>query len=389
MRIKFKKTPEQVELLKATVQKNEIQAREAQWAFAELMQPVLDKIILQADTTAGLFERFSFNEDDDPSLPLDAFNTYRDNTLSIWSQEVAGGLPTNHVTSPIKEVKFTTYRLDSAISWEKKFSRKSRLDIVGGYMTMLAQELLLKIRNNAWATVFTALANASHSINGTATNHVFRATTTDTFNMDELNHWLTLIRRLGQSWANGTAIGSNGGYGLTDLYCSPEFIQKIRALSYNPINTLGANNTTGTANSGVVTLSEDARRQLFNTAGIQNFLGVNLNEMQEFGTGYPFNTLFDAAAGSTSYLNRAGGGGAAFNGATEEIVVGVNAAAETWAFRPVEENGQDDPAVGTGDTLSLTPDDQFLARSGRTGMFGAMQLGHLITSDRPLTGFII
>lgn len=388
MQIKFKKTPEQVELIKATVQKNEIKAREAQWAFAGLMQPVLDKVILQADTTAGIFQRMPFNENDDPSLPLDAFNPYTADTLSIWSQEVAGGLPSNHVTLPTAEIKFVTYRLDTAIGWEKKYARKARLDIIGGYLTMLAQELLIKIRNNAWATIFTAAAAASHTLATGAKQHIFRATTANVFDMDEFNYWLTLVRRLGQSWANGTAEGG-AGYGLTDIYCSPEFIELIRKLAYNPINTLGSNNITGTAASGVIALPEAARQNIFNTAGVANFMGININESQEWGTSYPYNTLFDTASGATTYATRAAAGDAVFDGSTEEIVLGINNAAPTWAWRPIETSGEDDPAVGDGDAFQLKPDEQFLTRGGRSGVYGALQMGHLITSDRALSGFVL
>ena len=199
MQIKFKKTPEQVELIKAMVQKNRVAAAEAQETFAELVGPELEKVILQADTTGNFFERFEFDEGSTPTLPIDPFLDYRDNTLSVWSQENAGGLPRNHVYRPQTEIQFTTWNLDSAVSWEKKYNKLARLDVIGGYMTMLTQEILLKTMNNAWATILTGLANASHTVNGTAKKHIFRATSAGTFTMDELNAWFTLVRRLNTS----------------------------------------------------------------------------------------------------------------------------------------------------------------------------------------------
>jgi len=382
MRIKFRKTPDQVELIKATVQKNEIEARKAQWAFADLMQPVLQGVLQQADTTGGFFTPFEFNEDDDPSFPLDPFRNLGDDYISLWSQEVAGGLPRNHVHLPTDEVKFATWRVDSAMSWDRKFNRKARLEIIAGFLTRLFQEILLKTDKNAWTTLMTALANASHPINGTATNHVFRATTKGTFDLDELNHWFTLVRRLNQSWSGGTPVG-NQGFGLTDIFTSPEFVQEIRSLSYNPVNTKGANNVTGTAASGVVTLSESERQRLFSKAGVPDFMGVNLNILNEFGQGtYAYNLLFNAAAASTSYLNRAGAGGAVFDHTTEEIIFGVNNAAEPWAWRPIEQDGE------TSQDLRLLPDDQYTTRGEVVGSYGYRQVGHLITDTRPITGFI-
>ena len=382
MRIKFKNTERQVQLLKDTVSKDKVKALTAQEAFAALMQPVVNEVLQQADTTAGMWETFTFNEGDDPSLPLDPFRNLLDEYISYWTQEVAGGLPRNHVSLPTDEIKFTTYNLDSAISWDKKFARKGRLDVIGGFLTRMVQELLLKTNRNSWATLMTSVANASHNINGTASSHVFRATTTDAFNMDEMNYWFTLMRRLNASWASGTPTES--GRRLADLWCSPEFVEKIRSLAYNPVNTLGANNVAGTQYSGVVTLSEAQRQALLNTAGAENFMGVNLNILDELGEGtYKYNVLFNEAAGATTYSNKAAGGTAAFDHTAEEIVIGLGPG--TVGFRPTEiSDSEDNPSA-----FVLQPDDQYQTRSEKVGYYGKISLGHLIIDTRSQSGFII
>jgi hypothetical protein len=382
MKIKFQETPKQVELVKAMASKDKLKAAQAQETFAALMQPVLEKVILENDITSALFERMPFREDEDPSFPLDPFRSYKEDYLSIWAQEVAGGLATNHVKSPTDEVKFVVWPLDSAISWDKKFARTARLPIVAGYLTMMAQEILRKLKYNGWSTIMTATANASHKVNKTETKHVFRATTKGAFNMDEMNYWFTLMRRLNQSLFAGSPAETR--FGLTDAWCSPEFVQKIRSLSYNPINTKGANNVTGTQYSPAVTLPDAARAAMLNTAGAQNFLGVNLVELNEMGIGYDFNNLFDAAAASTSYTNAAGAGGAAFDAATEEVVIGVNGMS-TIGIRPVETSD----SIDNPESFSLMSDDQFLTRSDKVGQYGRLVCGHLILSTLPLSAFII
>jgi hypothetical protein len=383
MRIKFKETPKQVELVKAMASKNRITSEQAQYAFAELMQPVIEKVILENDVTSGLFEDMPFNENDDPSLPLDPFRNYKEDTLSIWSQEVAGGLATNYVKAPTDEIKFTTFRVDSGISYEEKFARKARLPIIAGYMTMMVQELLRKRKYNAWTTLLTALALASHkSVLATASPHVFRATTAQKFDLDELNYWFRLVRRLNVSIFGGSP--TDNPFGLTDIWCSPEFVMAIRSLSYNPINTKGSNNTAGTNASGVITLPDSDRTALLNTAGTANFMGVNLHEMNELGLIGEFNTIFDAVAGSTAYYKKDDSTNSAFvGGTTEEIVVGTNGGAP-FGYRPIETSDED----ASKSTFQLQPDDQFTRRSGRIGSYGWYNLGHLITTTRPLSGFI-
>ena len=382
MRIKFKETGKQIELVQAMASKDRLKAAAAQESFAALMQPVVEKVILETDITSALFEDMPFREDEDPSIPLDPFRGYKEDTLSIWSQEVAGGLATNFVKLATDEFKFSTYRVDSAISWDEKFARKTRLPIIAGYMTLLAQELLRKRKINAWTTIFTGVANATHKIGTTATSHVFRAVTPGTFDMDEINYWFRLVRRLNQSVFGGSP--TENPFGLTDLWMSPEFIQKIRAMSYNPINTKGANNVTGTAASGVLGLNEADRAKLLNTAGISSFMGVAIHELNEFGIGFDFNTLFAAASGATAYTDRAGNGSAQFAPSTEEVVLGVNGG-QPFGYRPVETSD----TLDNKSTFTLTNDTQFSNRSGKIGQYGWYNLAHILLSTRPLTAYII
>ena len=65
---------------------------------------------------------------------------------------MAGGLPTSQVEG-VKEMKISTYRLDSAISFLKKYARKSRLDVVSKAIERMANEILVKQDRNAWAVV--------------------------------------------------------------------------------------------------------------------------------------------------------------------------------------------------------------------------------------------
>mgnify|MGYP003658137062 FL=1 len=129
MKLKLKNTPEQVELVKALGSKDAAVAREAQEAFAAFIGPVIQKVIKQSATAGAIYTDVLFDEDDNPSYPLDLYYDQGAGHVTVWSQSMAGGLPTS-LTEGVKELKISTYRLDAAVSLLKKYARKSRLDVV-------------------------------------------------------------------------------------------------------------------------------------------------------------------------------------------------------------------------------------------------------------------
>ena len=110
MNITLKRTEEQVELVKAMASKNRNVAYEAQAAAAEFIGPVLSEVMNNAPTLSNMFTSFQFNEDDNPSLPLDLYHDVTDaDYLEVYSQAVAGGLPSNTIIPTHSELKFATY----------------------------------------------------------------------------------------------------------------------------------------------------------------------------------------------------------------------------------------------------------------------------------------
>ena len=93
MKLKFKETPEQVELIKAMGSRSNTVAREASEAFAAFIGPVIQQVLQQADTASSIYTDVVYDEDDNPSYPLDLFYEQRnaDNYVTVWSQNMAGG----------------------------------------------------------------------------------------------------------------------------------------------------------------------------------------------------------------------------------------------------------------------------------------------------------
>ena len=143
MKLKLKNTPEQVELIAALGSRDQTVSREAQEAFAAFVGPVLQQVIKQASTAGMIYSDMVYDEDDSPSIPLDLWYDEAAGYIQVWSQHMAGGLPTS-VVEGVKEIKIATYRLDTGVTWKKQYARKHRLDVVSKALERMAQEVLVK-----------------------------------------------------------------------------------------------------------------------------------------------------------------------------------------------------------------------------------------------------
>jgi len=374
MKITLKRTTEQVELIKAMASKNRAVAYEAQVALAEFIGPVLAEVINNAPSLSNLFTTLQFNADDNPSIPLDLYYDISDEDyIQVYSQSVAGGLPQNQVLPTASEMKIATYTLDSALSFDKRYAAKSRMDVVSKTFTRMAQEILLKQEKTSANLILTALSKATTN----SKDHIITAGTSGRFLLDDLNRLFTLAKRINTSFSKGTPV-NRASRGITDLLVSPEVVQELRAMAYNPINTkgsaiAGAVASSSSHNNGIAA-PESMRTDIYNSAGIPEFYGVSIMEMNELGQGQKFNTIFAglASAGSTTAQT--------FN-SNKEIIVGLDRSRESL-IRAVAVDSEN------GSEFSLTADDQYNVRQNKIGYFGGLEEGRMVLDNRALVGVI-
>ena len=393
MKITLERTPEQVELIKAMASKNRDVAYEAQTALAEFIGPVLAEVVNTAPTVSNMFTSLQFNSDESPSIPLDLYHDITDEDyIQVWSQSVPGGLPTNQVAPSQSELKFTTYTLDSALSFDKRYASRSRLDVVSKTFTRMAQEILLKQEKTSASMIMTALANASTNDE----DHVIRSAQSGRFLLSDLNKLFTKAKRINTSWTGGTP-ADRRGRGITDLLVSPEIVEEIRGLAYNPINNKGA--TGGAPAAGDIVAGTDTMREaIFNSAGIPEFYGVSIQEYNEMGVDQKWNKVFNTAATGKFFADHysvAGTEGTnvgtgddetvekfAFLESAEQVLVGVDLSRESM-IRAVATDSE------SGDEFSLVSDDQFVTRQSKIGYYGSLEEGRMIIDDRVLLGLIV
>ena len=387
MKLKLKNTPEQVELVKALGSKNPAIAREASEAFAAFLGPVIQQVLLQAGTASRIYTDAPFNEDDSPSYPLDLYYNEGVGNISVWSQSMAGGLPTSMVSGG-QELKIATYRLDAAVGFLKKYARRSRLDVVSKGLERMAQEVLVKQERNAWAVITKALANA-------VTNnkkHVTGSTSASVLQVHDFNRLMTLNKRLNESFANGTPDTAYSN-GITDLFVSPEMMEQVRAFAYQPMNSRAALGQSAAAeNSNGIALPDNLREGIFNAAGAQEIYGVALNELIELGIGKKYNVLFDSIVTTDSVAGIPTGGdngalayngSSAFDKANDEILIGVDNSKGAF-IRPIAT--QDN---ASGGSFTVLPDDQFTQRADKTGFYGFLEEGRVCIDSRAVVGLVV
>ena len=388
MNITLKRTEEQVELVKAMASKNRNVAFEAQAAAAEFVGPVLSEIMNTAPTLSNMFSSFSFNQDDNPSLPLDLYYDVTDTDyLEIWGQQVAGGLPSNSIVPTHSEVKFATYRLETAVDFDRRYAARSRLDVVSKTFTRLAQELLIKQEHTSANLVLGVLAKASTSTNLGDLGHVIKSANSSQFLLADLNALLTRAKRLNGSWSGGTAV--NGTRGVTDLIVSPEIMGEIRAMAYNPINTKDSSGTTGAAIAPESSIpgTEVMRNELYNNAGATELYGISITESNELGAGTTsrFNSIYNTVLadgdpgdqGTDVTANTKD-----FAVANDEILIGIDRSRDSL-MRAIATDSD------SGSELSLVADDQYSIRQNKIGYYAQLEEGRMVLDKRAVTGIVV
>lgn len=369
MKITVERTPEKIELLRQIASPNRETSLKAQETTAALIGPVIDQVLPLLTSSALVYRDFSYDQDSDPSLPLDLFEDVGKNYVRVWSQSIAGGMPTNLIHG-MGEYKFTTYRLDSAISFKNRYAKDARLDVLAKGIERMAQEIALKQEYNAWATLLNAAAT---SVDSAGAPNAISATTAGVFQVDDLNRLITKIKRLHDSWNGGTPAFVNRK-GVTDFFISPEIMEDIRGFAYQPMNTRGVPDS---AESTAVALPDSVRERFFGAAGIPEIYGKTFHELLELGVGKDYTVLFD---------NFYTGSSPTFNSATQDLVLGADLSSDAF-IRPVSLQPTQD--IDVSSQVVTMVDDQFSARAEQFGFYTKIEEGRVILDNKALYSLFV
>lgn len=360
MKIKFDRTKEQLELIKAMASRDKQVAYQAQQALAAFVGPILSEVINTAPTLSNVFTNFTFNFEDNPSLPIDLFYDITDEDyIKIYSQSVPGGLPSNTVVPTASEFKVSTYHLDSAYNFDRRYAAKSRLDVVAKVFARMGQELLLKQERTSANVILGTLAD-------NVSTQLVSGTTTKLLPAD-FNNLIVRAKRVNTSWTKGTPANRVGG--VTDLWMSPERMADIRSMAYNPINTVANDQTVTAGEDSGITAPDSMRAALFSGAGIPAFYGFALHEINELGKAQKYTKIFNGLYNT-------------FSATADDLILGIDMSAE-GLIRAVAA----DP--DSNSQLVLEVDDQFVSRQRKIGYYMEMEEGRLVLDKRTIFGIRI
>ena len=385
MKITIEQNEKTSALMKAMASNDPNKSMEALAAAADFVAAPINAAIDNAPTISNLFETMSFTEGDNPSIPLELFHDITDEDyLQVYSQQIAGGLPTNQLFPAHNELKFDTYTLDSAWSFDRKYARRSRLDVLSATFQRMLQEILLKQERNAMNVLATALVkgNSKYGSSSTAAkgNHIIGSTQENRFLLHDLNKLITRSKRINASFSAGTPVGGSKS-GVTDLLVSPEIIEKVREMGYNPVNTVDSDGTTASGSDSGQLVTDEVRNQLYGAAGMPSFYGINLMEMLELGVGQRYNSIFGAVVAAES-ATVAGAGGGSWATSDDEILIGIDRSRRSLIRPTVTEED-------SNGAFNIMVDDSFNLRSGKMGYFGRLEEGRISLEDRGLVGLVV
>lgn len=320
---------EMIALLRATADENLGKATVAQQALAAALTEPLRKGIFDADNLGGIFSRQVLAPGAQANYQLDFIRPgTEDIDFTAITLPKQGRIPERHVEGD--ELWVPTFRIANAIDWDLRYARDARWDIVARALEVLRMGFVRKINEDGWHTVLAAADARGLVVTDTLAQN-------GQFTKELVSKMITAMTR---------NAGGNGGNGkLTDIYCSMEAVEDIRAWDDSEID-------------------EVTRREILQSAG-KNMLrlyGVNIHPMTEFGVGQEYQNYM------VNVLGRAVTGADAGDA---EFVVGLDLSTNDSFVSPVRQELQifEDPA---------------LHRQQRAGYYAWMEHGFAILDNRRL-----
>lgn len=379
MKIKLKEKPEHIELIKAIGSSDSDKSKEALKIFANLVGPLVSRVLDETNLIDALYDSLSIGEYEPRTIPLDDFHDI-DNPdhLRVSYSSNPGDLAYNMITGA-DDFPVQTFAISSAIAMYKKYLKAGRLNHAENGIRKLINEVRFKLKRQGIQPILDQLANAQSN----GKYHIIRSETANQVVLKDFNRLQTLAARIISSGFGDTP-ESGVPRGITDLLMSPEIVEELRGIAYQPQNTR-AGYTGGDEDTSVgIAAPEQVRNAVYNAGGIPSLYGTNIVQLNELGVGYDFNTLFDAFAGSNAYEGHAGVSTSTFDGATEELVIAMN--------RSFDPNGLIKVSIRDGEnsqTFQVQPDDQFVSREGKVGYWGSSEQGYIAVEPRNLFGLIV
>lgn len=373
MKISIDKTEANSKLLRLMVHKDQTQAAKARDAFAAFITTPILNVIQSEPVIGNLYKPWTYDYGTPSSIPLaPLFDIKQADFIKVWAQSKPGGLATS-MNYSVDELMVMTYALESAVAFPLNYIRAARVDVVAAYLQRMAQEFLVKQEVNSFAVLAAAVMQATFPLKGVQTVQVQRALTQGSVVPQDVNALNRLMTRINSSWVGGTPAGATRS--ITHLLGSPEFMEVVRNMAFEPLNTKAV------SASFPLGGSEKFREDIYNSGGNPSIYGIELLTVNDMGLGFAYNIVASQYAGSTQYPGFGNVGTAVFSPGSEQLVIGVDRRQEFLA-KLTESNPED------GSTLDVRADNQWSNRAETVGFWAKLREGRVALDARNCAGFI-
>jgi len=370
MKIKLKNTPDQDALIRAMGSKDTDVSRKAMKIFANLVGPIAKKVIDETNIVDSLYDTLSVGEYEPRTIPLDDyFDVSQEDYVRVAMSSKPGDLSYSQVVGA-DDIPFTTFFVSSALAMTKKYLRAGRVNHAENAIRKMINEVVAKLKVQGIQPILDQVGNSTTN----DLNHVIRSQTADQLVLEDFNKLQTRMARILTSQFGNTAPGGTSGTRSIDkMFMSPEMVEEIRGMAYNP-QKVGTNTD--------FAAPESVREETYRSAGISSIYGTEIVQLNEMGVGADFSVYFNALS-DVAYEGHGGSGTAQFNVATEELILAVSNAETNGLLKVEIKDGE------TGSTFETQPDDQFVAREGKTGFYGQAEVGYIATNAKNLAAIIV
>lgn len=360
MELSIQKTKKNSALFKGMASKNMLESIAAREAFAAYITEPIQQIIEAYPALQQFFTPYTYDYGTPSTIPLaPLFDIKNAGFVRVWSQSRPGGLA-GSTNVDVSELPVTTAGFEGAMSLPMNFIRAARVDVLAAYLEHMAQNLLVKTELNSAAVLSAMVAQTTYLLRGTATQQVYRTATQGTVIPQDLNAANRIMTRINTANIGGTPAGASRS--IDALVGSPEFVECVRNMAFQALNTNNTNGALGGPNS--------FRENLYNSAGNPSIYGTEIIALNDLGINQAYNILFAAAAGSTTYAGYNNGSAVVFSPGSEQVIFAINRGVKSLAV--LSETNPDD-----GKAFTVMADTQFSPRSEEIGFYAKKREGRV------------
>ncbi len=271
----------------------------AQDNFALAIQGTLRQGLLVGDVVRDIYMQQPLGENEYLEFPLDMLAPGEEDEYIAYTQPGTGKIPERHIEGDYVRIPY--YRLGNAIDWDLKFARQANYPVMNRIMEIYQAGFVKKINDDGWAVLISAAADRNILIYDADAG------------AGQFTKRLISLAKVAMRRNGGGNTASLKRSKLTDVYCSPEAEEDIRAW-------------------GIDQVDEVTRREIYTaedgSGTLTRVFGVNMHALDEFGEGQVYQQFYTDSLG------------ASLQAADLELVVGLDLQNRDSFWMPVKEDVQ-------------------------------------------------